>query len=220
MDELLQRYSTKEGYDIFPDVVPFFEMLRQNPSFANVKSWPWDKTIVGIITNSDDRVPGILESFGLKVGPRRVGTPDQRTAEAALEDDISFVVLSYDVGVEKPNRAIFDAAIDSFKETLSGSDDGLQAEDFEKLYIGDSLQHDFFGAKRAGWNSLMLDRGGHYKNAFAKKGKDLITATVKKEKSHNTFAKVRMINNLEALNIWYPSNSGESSTGSGDEDVA
>ncbi|KAJ4985645.1 hypothetical protein SVAN01_08820 [Stagonosporopsis vannaccii] len=217
VDELLRRYSTDEGYDVFPDVVPFFEMLKQKPPFANVNAWPWDKTVVGIITNSDDRVPGILESFGLKVGPRRVGTPDQRSAEAALEDDISFVVLSYDVGVEKPNRAMFDAAVESLKETLNGRNDGLQTNDFEKLYVGDSLHQDFLGAKHAGWNSVMLDRNGDHKDAFEKKGKRIITTTLARGKESNFFAKVRMIQNLEALNDWYPSNSESSSNSSGDK---
>lgn len=218
VDELLCRYSTKEGYDLFPDVVPFFEMVKQKPSLTNVKAWPWEKTVIGIITNSDDRVPGILESFGLKVGPRRVGTPDQRAAEAVLEDDISFVVLSYDVGVEKPERAIFDAAVDSFKETLSGRDDGLQVEDFEKLYVGDSLQHDFLGARRAEWNPLIVDRYEQYKNAFAKQGKDLITTTAKYN-SGTESVEVRMIRNLGALQNWYPPKSGGSSSTSNGSDT-
>lgn len=210
VDELLRRYSTKEGYDIFPDVLPFFQMLRQKPSNDSAKPWPWEKTVVGIITNSDDRVPGILESFGLKVGPRRVGTPDERTAEAASEDDISFVVLSYDVGVEKPQREIFDAAVKSFEETLRGRGDGLQAEDFEKLYVGDSLEHDVFGAKRAGWKALKLDRNEQFKNTFKKKDKDLVSATIKME-GGSRYAKVGMIQNLGALNEWNPAMAGQGS---------
>ncbi|KZM27070.1 uncharacterized protein EKO05_0004951 [Ascochyta rabiei] len=218
VDELLTRYSTKEGYDIFPDVKPFFQMLRDKSS-TDVEVWPWQTTVVGIITNSDDRVPGILESFGLKIGPRRVGTPDQRTAEAALEDDASFVVLSYDVGVEKPDRGMYDAAVDSLKVLLTGRDDGLKVDDFEKLYVGDSLEHDFFGAKRAGWNALMLDRSEHYKTDFAKKGKDLVSTLVKHTAS-DKFAKVAMIKNLQALRDWHPADSRKStptSHGSDDE---
>lgn len=216
VDELLHRFSTKEGYDMFSDVQPLFQMLRDRSS---TQLWPWEKTIVGIITNSDDRVPGILDSFGLKVGPRRVGTPDQRTAEAALEDDISFVVLSYDVGVEKPDRGIYDAAVDSLKETLAGRNDGLEVDDFEKLYVGDSLEQDFFGPKRAGWNAIMLDRSGHYKNVFAKKQKDLVT-TVVKQQGGVKFAKVVIMKDLRALSDWYPAGSRQNppqSSGSEDE---
>lgn len=203
VDELLHRYSTKEGYDIFPDVIPFFQMLRNKTSNqASDQPWPWDKTVVGIITNSDDRVPGILDSFGLKIGPRRVGTPDQRVAEAALEDDVSFVVLSYDVGVQKPDRGIYHAAIDSFKETLVGRNLELTMDDFEKLYVGDSIEHDYFGAKKAGWNALVLDRDERFKNTFVRKGKGLVTTTVKRRAGK--FADVAMIKDLWALSDWYP----------------
>jgi hypothetical protein len=212
VDELLHRYSTKEGYDIFPDVNPFFDMLREHScSEAAKQTWPWNKTVVGIITNSDARVPGILESFGLKIGPRRVGTPDQRTAEAALEDDINFVVLSYDVGVEKPNRAIFDAAVNSFKETLAGTnDDVLKADNFERLYIGDDLKNDYSGAKQARWHAILLDRAGDYEKHFSRNGKDIVQTTVTLGTSESV-AKVMMIKSLEALSSWQPNGSGESS---------
>ncbi|KAJ4377911.1 hypothetical protein N0V83_000741 [Neocucurbitaria cava] len=157
--ELLKRYSTKEGYDLYDDVQPFFKMLRDEATRRTGSSpWIWDKTIVGIITNSDDRVPGILESFGLSIGPRRVGTADQRSAKASFSDDINFVVLSYDVGIEKPDRRIFYATTETLKETLAGNQEGLTAEGFEKLYVGDDLEKDYDGAEAAGWNAVFLNR--------------------------------------------------------------
>jgi len=164
VSELLVRYSTSEGYDMYPDVKPFFSMLRNHKARANAQSpWKWDRTVVGIITNSDDRVPGILESFGLKVGPRRVGSSLQRSVEASVDDDISFVVLSYDVGVEKPDRRIFEAAEGMLKETLA--EGGVDREEqeiggFEKLYVGDEVEKDYQGARVAGWNALVVDRNG------------------------------------------------------------
>ena len=204
VDDLLQRYSTKEGYDIYPDVVPFFRKLRTKQSSGAEKSWPWEKTIVGVITNSDDRVPGILSSFGLKVGPRRVDTPDQRTAEAALEDDISFVVLSYDVGVGKPDPAMFDAAVDSLKETLHERGDELRAEDFEKVYVGDEMQNDYYGAQTAGWQALFLDRTNTFEKTFEEQGKSIITTTVR-QPGWDEPSEIRAINGLEALEGWRPS---------------
>lgn len=204
VDDLLQRYSTKEGYDIYPDVIPFFRKLQSRPSSKAEKSWPWERTIVGIITNSDDRVPGILSSFGLKIGPRRVDTPDQRKAEAALEDDISFVVLSYDVGVSKPDSAIFDAAINSLKETLGGRGDELRVEDFEKVYVGDEMQNDYFGAQNAGWQALFLDRTNTLEKTFEEQGKRIITTTVR-QPGWDGPSEIRAINGLEALEGWRPS---------------
>lgn len=198
VDELLRRFSTKEGYDIFPDVLPFFKMLRTRSSTNDAEIWPWNKTVVGIITNSDNRVPGILESFGLKVGPRRVGAPDEREAHAALEDDIGFVVLSYDVGVEKPQRAIFDAAYNSFQETLASRGDKSNPQDWEKLYIGDSLKHDVVGANQAGWKALRLDRQDQDQDSRISKG---IRVTQEHVKTGNGSYDIEVytIKDLEAL---------------------
>jgi hypothetical protein len=123
--------------------------------------WTWEKTVVGVITNSDDRVPSVLQSFGLKIGPRRVGSSGERVMQANADDDISFVVLSYDVGVEKPNRHIFDAARQMLQETMaenSGLDRPVSIQEFRTLYVGDSLEHDYFGAKEAGWDAVLVDR--------------------------------------------------------------
>lgn len=168
ISELLTRYSTSAGYHMYPDVKPFFSMIRRSNEQANVGlPWKWDKTVVGIITNSDDRVPGILESFGLKVGPRRVGSRALHSAKATVDDDISFVVLSYDVGFEKPDRRLFDAALEMLKETLAEAGNGAEGQDvddFEKLYVGDTIEKDYFGAKRAGWNALVIDRLGQLRD--------------------------------------------------------
>ncbi|KAG9206909.1 hypothetical protein G6514_000199 [Epicoccum nigrum] len=204
VDDLLQRYSTKEGYDIYPDVVPFFRKLQTKTSSETENLWPWEKTIVGVITNSDDRVPGILSSFGLKVGPRRVDTPDERTAEVALQDDISFVVLSYDVGVGKPDPAMFDAAVDSLKEILDGCGDELRAEDFEKVYVGDEMQNDYYGAQTAGWQALLLDRTNTFEKIFKEQGKSIIKTTVT-QSGRDRPSEIRAINGLEALEGWRPS---------------
>ena len=105
----------------------------------------WSKPIVGVISNSDDRVPSILSSFGLQVGLCRHGNDAQASFKA--EDDVNFVMLSYDVGFEKPRSEIFDAT----KQMVL-----FQGR---YLHIGDDLQKDYYAAKRAGWEGLLLDRG-------------------------------------------------------------
>lgn len=66
-------------------------------------------------------------------------------------DDIDFVVLSYDVGVEKPDRKIFDAA-----RELSAI--GSDLEPGECLHVGDDFVKDVQAAEAAGWKSLKVDR--------------------------------------------------------------
>ena len=102
------------------------------------------KPIVGVITNSDDRVPSILSSFGLQVGPSRYG--ENSPASFKAEDDINFVITSYDVGCEKPDPGIFDAT----KQMLPGQD--------RFLHVGDDLQKDYCAAESAGWEAILLVR--------------------------------------------------------------
>ncbi|KAF2761264.1 haloacid dehalogenase [Pseudovirgaria hyperparasitica] len=161
---LLHRFASCEGYTVFPDVLPFFSMLRGvkgSPSLSS--NWPWERTVVGIITNSDDRVPGILRSFGLKVASRRVGITYDPTIIATEDDDISFTVLSYDVGFEKPQRPIFDMALRLLDDQLAKEPYNTSAsiDSFEKLYVGDDHKKDYIGAIEAGWNALYIDRAGH-----------------------------------------------------------
>ena len=143
MPDLITRFNTAAGYTLYPDVLPFFESLRQMKTVSHGDS-ALSKPIVGVITNSDDRVPSILSSFGLQVGLCRHGNDAQASFKA--EDDINFVMLSYDVGFEKPSSEIFDATkqMVPFHERF--------------LHVGDDLQNDYYAAKRAGWEGVLLDR--------------------------------------------------------------
>ena len=128
---------------MYPDVLPFFRALRQikAPSHGDAA---WFEPIVGVITNSDDRVPSILSSFGLQVGLSRHGKECQTSFK--VEDDINFVMMSYDVGSGKPDIEIFDAT----RHMLPGHD--------RFVHVGDDLQKDYYAAKRAGWEGILLDR--------------------------------------------------------------
>ena len=140
---------------LYPDVVPAFEELRQIKDLA--KQYPASpKLVVGVITNSDDRVPSVLSSLGIKVNPRRHGTPAQtlKSSEDG-EDDVDFVVMSYDVGFEKPSRKIFDA---TRQVVYSGW--GPKNQDDRYIHVGDDLEKDFKGAEQAWWESMLLDREG------------------------------------------------------------
>jgi hypothetical protein len=117
----------------------------------------WDNVIVGVITNSDDRVPGILDSFGITTAPRRAGSSKHGPAEAHAKVDIQFAIMSYDVGHEKPDRRIFEAAEDMLIDLLPES---ARADNTEKLYVGDDIEKDLDGARAAGWHSLLFRSKG------------------------------------------------------------
>ena len=111
---------------------------------------------IGVITNSDDRVPSVLSSLGLNVSRRRYGlTVKDLDPRSDMEGDIDFVVMSYDVGYEKPSRDVFDAA-----KQLVWSTWGNSEQEDRFIHVGDDLNKDFEGAQRAGWESVLLDRNG------------------------------------------------------------
>jgi REG-2-like HAD superfamily hydrolase len=153
--DLLHRFSSKEGYSLFPDTLPFFQKLRELKISKNRQEWPWQRTVVGVITNSDDRIPGILESFGLKVGSRRFGISHTDPAIDESED-INFVVLSYDVGYEKPDKKIFEAAEKLVGDMIVDSEADLAG--FDKVFVGDEPAKDAVGAIAAGWHGIYVNR--------------------------------------------------------------
>ncbi|AEA00323.1 MULTISPECIES: HAD family hydrolase [Aerococcus] len=55
------------------------------------------------------------------------------------------IVVSGDIGIEKPDPRIFD-----YMKQIIG-------EDYDYWYIGDSYQHDIRGAHAAGWHSIWLN---------------------------------------------------------------
>ena len=134
-----------------------FEDLRRTKRQSTVEAAAPELTI-GVITNSDDRVPSVLSSLGLEVGRRRYGlTEEALDPRSNMEDDVDFVVMSYDVGHEKPSREIFDAA-----KQLVRSNWGSSNQEDRFIHIGDDLKKDYEGAQRAGWESVLLDRNGIY----------------------------------------------------------
>ncbi|KAH0103086.1 hypothetical protein KCU60_g9114, partial [Aureobasidium melanogenum] len=104
---LINRFWCKDGYTLFPDV-SCLQKLSHSPQRQQDAS---SRLVIGVITNSDDRVPDVLTSLGLRVNPLRYNlaikdsTQEARQAEEAQKHqhpDIDFCVMSYDVGVEKP----------------------------------------------------------------------------------------------------------------------
>jgi putative hydrolase of the HAD superfamily len=85
---------------------------------------------LGLISNWDDRLPRLLTGLGL----------------APLFDA---VVYSQEVGVEKPHRRIFTAALDRL---------GLPPT--RVLHVGDRRRRDVEGAQAVGMHALLLDRQG------------------------------------------------------------
>jgi FMN phosphatase YigB (HAD superfamily) len=199
---LLERFSSSDGYVLHPDARSLLESLRESRSTllgTAPKSTDGDlsRTIVGIISNSDPRVPNILRSFGLKVGPLHVNSTEAYTP-GNENFDLDFTVLSYDAGFAKPDPKIFHAAESLVRRSLLP--DNEMDELLTKLYVGDEFDNDGIAAVRAGWNAVIVDREGvldeHFHNPVLKfpSGVD----------EKNTEGPVRTVERVTTLWPWNP----------------
>lgn len=160
--KLLHRFSSNEGYDAEPNLISTLKALKhRNPQGG------FDRIVIGVVTNSDDRVPSILSSFGVNVSPLRYGAKVDTSVLAEQDYDIDFHCMSYDVGVEKPDRLIFNAAELMLAQIIAVRDGKSPAEakadigTWRKVYVGDEYAKDIVGAVNAGWNPVLLDAGEH-----------------------------------------------------------
>ncbi len=123
-DELYTRFAAASAYRLYPETLTVLQKLRQ------------DGYIVGVISNWDSRLTGILEGLG-------------------LVEQLHHVTISAVVGWEKPHRAVFDQAVRAASVSPSRA-----------LHIGDSLREDVQGASQAGLQPLWLQRQETFESAY------------------------------------------------------
>ncbi len=116
--ELYARFAGAAAWELYPDVEPALDALAAGG------------LRLGLISNWDERLPGLLAEIGLA---RR----------------FEVVVHSQQVGAEKPDRRIFAAALDR-----------LALPAGRVLHVGDRRRQDVEGAQAAGMRALRIDRAG------------------------------------------------------------
>ena len=133
VEALLDRFAGAEGYSLYEDVTPFFARMRE---LRYSTTAPYSQILLGVISNSDDRVPAVLKSLGLRVGDMRAdqdrssmelpgfeergrlgrsinvnaSNSDYYEKVSQVNTDLDLVITSYEAGEEKPSRLIFDVA--------------------------------------------------------------------------------------------------------------
>ncbi|KAJ5372421.1 hypothetical protein N7517_004427 [Penicillium concentricum] len=175
VEALLDRFAGSEGYALYDDVLPFFRRLRK---LKSAHKWSFDRIVVGVVSNSDDRVPAVLKSLGLTVGDMRAdqdkssmdlpgfegrsitkddaGEYDKDHEDHNMDLDIDMVITSYEAGQEKPHRLIFDVAR---RQSLKVARPWLTSKTkFRSVHVGDDFKKDYQGARDAGWESYLLPR--------------------------------------------------------------
>ncbi|GES63426.1 haloacid dehalogenase-like hydrolase [Aspergillus terreus] len=173
VQHLLDRFASKEGYALYDDVEGFFARMRAVKARAQ-RLGPFSRVVVGVISNSDDRVPAVLESLGLRVGSVRAdegvlsrrlpgfetrGEVDRRDCgDANSAHDIDLVVTSYEAGEEKPSPRIFEVARRQAARAARQAADN--ADSWTCVHVGDDYEKDYRAAINAGWIGYYLPRGG------------------------------------------------------------
>lgn len=146
--KLLHRFASEEGYTLAPGAKRLLRGLRKPIDGSE------GRTVVGLITNSDDRVPGVLSSLGLTVSSLRYDNTSFSNFDKKKQYDIDFSVMSYDVGCEKPDKRIFSAAEEIWRQLPGGADP--RDDEWDKVYVGDEYGKDVVGAQAAGWHSVLI----------------------------------------------------------------
>lgn len=141
--------------------------MKKTSTNPNREVWPWERTSVAVISNSDRRILDIVSSLdsitSVTRGARDIQETDNKRPFTNLEIPvIDHFILSCDVGYEKPDPRIFEVA----RHMLPSA----SRDTYEYLHIGDDLGKDVFGAREAGWHALLLDREGVYGSAAAGQG--------------------------------------------------
>jgi putative hydrolase of the HAD superfamily len=116
--ELFHRFGQPDAWEVYPDVPAVLATLRERG------------LRLGVVSNWDERLPGLLAGLGL----------------APLFDT---VVTSSAVGVEKPDARIFQRALAD-----------LEVEPAAAVHVGDSRLEDIEGALAAGLHAVRIARRG------------------------------------------------------------
>ncbi|KAL7276626.1 hypothetical protein RUND412_000362 [Rhizina undulata] len=148
---LLHRFSSSEGYVLCKDAKPVLSKLRQLQQ-TNSNNGPFSHTILGVVTNSDHRVSLILESLGIPI--RSQASSREGGALPELGQSLDFVTFSYDVGFEKPEKEIFEAARQTALMMVPETE---RDRKWIFVHVGDDLEKDYHGAKKAGWEGILID---------------------------------------------------------------
>jgi len=112
------------------------------------KSANWDQILPG----TREALDRIRREYAIAVISNADGKIDAVLRRCGIEDCFASIIDSGNVGYEKPNPAIFEAALREMKASAADS-----------LYVGDVYSIDYIGARNAGMQAVLLDVAGAYR---------------------------------------------------------
>ncbi|MCM1337099.1 MAG: HAD-IA family hydrolase [Candidatus Amulumruptor caecigallinarius] len=158
--ELWQRYAGKEVDQATLRMERFRLPLMQADvarDIATAMSTRLDPVYLGYLADESRLLPGALELVSwlrdvacVKVGVMSNGFAEvqQRKLEVTgLDDMIDLMVLSDDIGINKPDPRLYEYAMERAGESAPAA----------QLMIGDNVNTDIAGALAAGWQALLFD---------------------------------------------------------------
>ncbi|KAF5316871.1 hypothetical protein D9611_003975 [Ephemerocybe angulata] len=158
---LLHRFSSREGYKAFPDAIPTILALQN----SGVQ--------VGIISNGDSRFSE-MNSY-LQTGKELIFAQGSVLQDLGFPQTVNPVALSEEVGMEKPDRAIFDWTLRKYNSDHPNE----RVDPGSCLHVGDELECDFHGATQAGFHAVLLRRPGpEGEQAHKEEGEELKSVRV------------------------------------------
>lgn len=119
-------------------------LVENNRDSAN-----WDRILPG----TRDALDRIARGFRIAVISNADGKIERVLSRCGIADCFESITDSGIVGVEKPRREIFDAAL----KTMNARAD-------ESVYVGDVYSVDYVGARNAGMNAVLFDVAGTYRD--------------------------------------------------------
>jgi len=109
----------------------------------------WDQILPG----TRDALERIAGKFRIAVISNADGGIERVLSRCGIADCFETITDSGIVGVEKPRKEIFQAALNQRKARAD-----------ESLYVGDVYSVDYVGARNAGMQAVLLDVSGAYRN--------------------------------------------------------
>jgi putative hydrolase of the HAD superfamily len=104
-----------------------------------------------ILPGTRDALDRIGRSFRIAVISNADGKIESVLSRCGIADCFESITDSGVVGVEKPRREIFEAALKTMKASAE-----------ESLYVGDVYSVDYVGAQNAGMDAVLFDLAGAY----------------------------------------------------------
>lgn len=124
---LYEQFASAGAWKVYDDVLPTLDRLKDQG------------VALGVISNFDERLAGVLRGHG-------------------LDSYFDVVTTSFQHGLAKPHASIFEATFDALMEA-SGSHRTGDSERYDTcLHIGDHRVKDYDGARAAGASARLLVR--------------------------------------------------------------